>query len=123
MDPVQYVRLYADEQGESHFEDVQVSMTTTGFAPPAPPLDISEFVGARRFAFLRAPAGWFGDWHPAPARQFLVVLEGEFEVSASDGETRRFGAGSVLLVEDTTGKGHMTRALGEAEASTAVVQI
>jgi quercetin dioxygenase-like cupin family protein len=86
MDPVQYVRLYADEQGESHFEE-------------------------------------FGDWHPAPARQFLVVLEGEFEVSASDGETRRFGAGSVLLVEDTTGKGHMTRALGEADASTAVLQI
>jgi uncharacterized cupin superfamily protein len=51
------------------------------------------------------------------------VLEGEFEVSASDGETRRFGAGSVLLVEDTTGKGHMTRALGEADASTAVLQI
>lgn len=123
MDPVQYVRLYADEQGESHFEEVQVSLTPTGFAPPAPPLDISEFVGVRRFAFLRAPTGWFGDWHPAPARQFLVVLEGEFEVSASDGETRRFGAGSVLLVEDTTGKGHMTRALGEDEASAAVVQI
>ncbi|HET9659175.1 MAG TPA: hypothetical protein VFP05_02520 [Thermomicrobiales bacterium] len=30
-------------------------------------------------------------------------------MTASDRGTRRFPAGSVLLLEDTTGKGHTTR--------------
>jgi hypothetical protein len=32
--------------------------------------------------------------------------------ASADGETRRFGPGSVFLAEDTTGKGHQTRAVG-----------
>ncbi len=120
---MKYVRLYADRGGDSHFEDVEVSLSATGFAPPAPPIEVSAFSQARQFAFLRAPAGWFGDWHPAPARQFLVVLEGEFEVSTSDGDSRRFEAGAVLLVEDTTGKGHVTRVIGESSASAALTQL
>jgi hypothetical protein len=40
------------------------------------------------------------------------MLRGEVEVTASDGETRRFSPGGLLLVEDTTGKGHSTRVVG-----------
>ena len=120
---MKYVRLYADEAGDSHFEDVEVSMSAIDFAPPSPPIEVSAFTGAGQFAFLRAPAGWFGDWHPAPARQFLVVLEGAFEVSTSDGDRRSFEPGAVLLVEDTTGKGHVTRVVGDADASAAVTQL
>jgi quercetin dioxygenase-like cupin family protein len=54
---------------------------------------------------MNAPAGWSSDWHPSSARDIFFVLTGEWEVTASDGESRRFGAGSVLLVEDTSGKG------------------
>ena len=46
------------------------------------------------------------DWHNAPARQLVVLLAGEAEYEASDGERRHLGAGDVMLVEDTTGKGH-----------------
>jgi len=40
-------------------------------------------------------------------------LSGTVEVTASDGESRRFGPGSLALLEDTRGKGHSTRVLDE----------
>src|SRR5438128_2448419 len=104
-----YTRLYAGPDGESHFEDIKVELVSTAYAPPAPPLDLSSFMPAAQFGFLSAPAGWSSDWHPSAARNVFFVLTGEWEVRASDGEVRRFPAGSVLRVEDTTGKGHSSR--------------
>ncbi len=57
------------------------------------------------------PVRAVSDRHRAPRRQFIVHLEGEVEVEASDGERRRFGPGDVVLVEDVAGRGHVTRAL------------
>jgi len=93
------------------------------FAPPAPPLKLSDFITSSKFTFLGADPGWFGDWHPAPKRQFMIYIQGEIEAEASDGEVRRFGPGSVTLVEDTTGKGHRSRVIGDEEAILAVVQL
>jgi hypothetical protein len=53
------------------------------------------------------------DWHPAPRRQYIINLDNGVEITASDGETRVIGAGEVLLVEDTTGKGHLSKAINE----------
>ena len=73
------------------------------------------FPAARCF-LLSGPADWAGDApHPTPRRQLFCFLRGELEVTASDGETRRFVPGAVLLLEDTTGKGHATRVVGGAE--------
>ena len=73
--------------------------------------------------FSGAPSGWHGDWHPAPRRQFSCNLAGEVEVTASDGETRLFLPGDVLLLEDTTGKGHKTKVTSEEDFIIAVVQL
>ena len=120
---MKYVRVYADAAGESHFEDVDVALTPMDFAPPAPPIGVSAFAPAAGYGFLRSPPGWAGDWHPAPRRQILFYLAGEIEAETSDGEVRRFGPGSVTLVEDTTGRGHRSRVAGEADAVLAVVQL
>lgn len=122
MTKARYVRLYADADGESHFSDEEMELRPTNFAPPAPPLNLSAFIPAKQIALLVTPAGWFGDWHPAPRRQFLMRLVGEVEIRASDGEVRRFGPGSIYLVEDTTGKGHTTRTIG-GDSTAAVVQL
>jgi len=111
---MEYTRLYADDYGESHFEDVTVSLSPTTFAASSPPLNVSKLKPASQFGFMSAPAGWSSDWHPSAGRNFFVVLNGEWEVTASDGETRRFAAGSLLLVEDTTGKGHISRVIAES---------
>ena len=118
-----YPRLYADEHGESHFEDVEIDLASTDYAPPAPPLDLSSVTPATQFGFMRAPDGWSSKWHPSSTRNIFFVLSGEWEVTASDGETRRFAAGSVLLTEDTSGKGHASRVLGDADSLAVMVQL
>jgi hypothetical protein len=104
---VRYVRLCTHENGQSRFEDLDFAFTTRDFAPPAPPLDVSEPIGASAVMMLRAPAGWTDPAHPSPAR---LLLEGSWEVSAG-GETRVFSVGDALLTEDTSGPGHASTAL------------
>jgi len=117
MTKVHYVRLFADDDGESHFSEEEMDLTSVDFAPPAPPLHLSAFAAAKQMAFVAREAGWFGDWHPAPRRQFYILLAGEVEAQASDGEVRRFRAGDIVLLEDTTGKGHTSRVnLGDIAA-------
>jgi hypothetical protein len=120
---MKYVRIYADQNGDSHFEDVEVGMSPTDFAPPAPPVDLSPWMPTTNVGFIGFSAGWYGPPHPAPRRQFLFLLTGEGEVAVSDGEVRYFAPGSVMLAEDTSGKGHTTRVVGNDYALVAVVQL
>lgn len=107
---MQYFRIYADDDGESHFEDVNVAMDEQARGS-----DLSVLYPATGVIFRRSPADQFIDWHPAPRRQFVVTLSGTAEIEASDGEVRTIGPGTVMLAEDTTGKGHITRGVGTEE--------
>ncbi len=121
---MKYARIYADSNGESHFEDVEIQLQEADFAPPAPPVNLSAFNPATVYGFVVFPADWDGDWHPAPRRQIFFILSGTGEIETSDGEVRQFGSGSIVLLEDTSGKGHCTRgAAGTGDVSTAVVQL
>jgi hypothetical protein len=120
---VSYVRIYADPEGESHFDDVEVDLTLVEVAPGISPLFASAFREASRFAFLSAEAGWREDWHPAPQRQFLVYLAGVTEFQVSDGEIRRLGPGTILLAEDTVGKGHISEVVGEDAVVAVLIQL
>jgi quercetin dioxygenase-like cupin family protein len=120
---MKYYRVYADQNGESHSEEVTVPMSATDFAPPAPPVDLSPVTQVANLVFLSVPAGWYGAPHPAPRRQFLILLAGELEGTTSDGEVMRHSPGTVFLLEDTWGKGHATRAVGDDPMLLAVVQL
>jgi hypothetical protein len=120
---MQYVRIYADSSGESHFEDLEVALSPIPSAPPAPPILVSPFTPAARLAFAHCPPGGGGDWQTAPCRQFLFLLAGENETEVSNGEVRRFGPGSILLLEDTTGKGHNGRFVGIEDVLIAIVEL
>lgn len=102
---------------------MEVELTATDFAPPAPPLQLSPMTAATGVAFVRFPAGWDGDWHPTPRRQYFFFLSGKIESETSDGDHRSFGPGSVVLVEDTTGRGHRARVLGDDDVLATVVQL
>lgn len=104
-----YFRIYAGPDGTSHFEDVEVEAAVAGSSA------LSETVPVTGLIFRTSAADQYIDWHPAPRRQFVITLSGEAEVEASDGEVRRIGPGTVMLAEDTTGKGHITRAVGGKE--------
>lgn len=107
---MEYFRIFAGPDGESHFEDVKIDLTPGGGAS-----DLSQMIPAQGVIFRRSSADQYIDWHNAPRRQFVITLSGEAEVEASDGEVRRIGPGTVMLAEDLTGKGHITRGVGTAE--------
>jgi len=119
-----YVRIYADADGESHFEDVAMPLATKDLAPPMAPVPLSEPLAATRLIHFKAPQTLKGSaWHPAPTRQFMYVLSGTIEITVSDGEMRSFGPGSVLLAEDVTGKGHSGRRPDPDGLTAALVQL
>jgi quercetin dioxygenase-like cupin family protein len=113
-----YVHLYADADGESHFEDIALSGMRQGHAMVSAAIPLSSMI-------MRRVVSGGGDAvaHNAPRRQFIVHLEGSVEVEASDGERRRFGPGDVVLVEDVDGDGHRTRRLGEGPHRTLFLPI
>lgn len=101
-----YTRIYSDESGESRFETVTVPLTDRGIVG-----FLSDAFPVQSLQFRENSGDYNWDYHNAPARQFIVLLDGQIEITSSTGEKRVFGAGEVLLVEDTTGKGHKTRNL------------
>jgi len=110
-----YPRLYCTPDGNSHFQNVTIELPKIDFAPPAAPIHIGGNVPASSVFFGGFEAGWGAHdlesrlYHPAPAAQFIVVLEGDFSITATDGETRRFRPGDVFRVEDISPcKGHIT---------------
>ena len=108
---MKYTRIYADASGETHLEDVEPPMKDAGNAST-----MSDLMAAKGVIFREnSSEEYFIDWHNAPRRQFVVNLSGEVEITVSDGEKRRFGPGSILLAEDVTGKGHISRGIGKSE--------
>lgn len=104
-----YTRIFSDEAGETHFDDVEISLGERSIGALIPPLGCSESFGAESGYFLTFPPEIFIDWHPAPKRLFHFFLAGQCEVEVSDGSIRTFRQGDIVLVEDTLGKGHTTR--------------
>ena len=93
------------------------SSDARGFCPPAAPLNIAQFLPATQTVWVGAPVGWAGDApHPRAGRQIFCTMQGEYEVTASDGTIRAFPVGSVILLEDTTGKRHSTRVTSQGDA-------
>jgi hypothetical protein len=98
--------LYVDDAGETHFRDVIVEWAHEG-----PGGKMSERVAATGVIFRETAGDYDLDWHPAPRRQYIVNLDAGVQITASDGESRVIGAGEVILVEDVTGKGHLSKAV------------
>ena len=99
--------LYEDENGESHFRDIEVEWAEERGAS-----QYSALLPATGIIFRKTSGDYDLDWHCAPRRQYIINLDAGVAITASDGERREIGAGEVILVEDVTGKGHLSQALG-----------
>lgn len=122
--PIAYHRLYADEHGESRFEDVRLEGEPQGVIESDLRATFSDPFRATVALFRHVvdeadPARR----HNTPCRQFIIQLAGECEVEASNGETRRLVPGSALLLEDVDGLGHTTRRIGDASRMTLVIRL
>jgi hypothetical protein len=121
-----YARIYTGGDKETHFDDVSITFTYRDYGKNIPTVWLSEggIMNVAGLHFVSMPAGWDGrEWHPAPARQFIIPLAGEMEFETSDGEKRVFGPGDILLVEDTAGKGHISRMVSTGNGVFAVIPL
>lgn len=120
-----YTRLFCSQDNESHFETITTDLGKVDGAPPAPP-SFAKANPASRMVFAGFDRGWGTQdlqartFHPTPAAQFVVYLQGTMSITVTDGETRHFGPGDVLRVEDTAPcKGHIS-VVGDRPSFTAI---
>jgi len=118
---IEYLRFFSDEEGCSHFENKTINLEVKDYAPPAPSLNTSIMESAENSVFLELPIGWYGNWHPTPVRQWLILMTGMCEVEAGDGEKKICKAGDVVMLDDLTGKGHQTKVLGDESVRIAAI--
>jgi hypothetical protein len=97
--------IYTGTDQQSHFEDLEIPEHAVNYGTNSDP------ISATTVLFRHTPVGGAMDFHPAPRRQFVVNLSGLVEIECGDGSKRRLGAGDILLADDTTGQGHITRDL------------
>jgi quercetin dioxygenase-like cupin family protein len=120
---VSALRIWASEDGESHLEGVELAFNESEFLPSAPSMLLTPQEKASGYFIARAPAGLELDWHAAPVRELALYLTGQGEIEASDGTVRPLEPGTILLVEDTNGKGHKTRVTGTEEVLVVIVTL
>ena len=94
------VRIYTDSDEQSHFEDLDM---------PTPDVYRVMTKAGEDLVFRTTPGDRVAEWHNPTRRQYLIVVQGKMEVSVADGTTRKFPAGAVLIAEDMTGQGHLTK--------------
>lgn len=99
-------RVYSESNGDSHFEDMPIELKDAGSFGR-----LSDVLPAKGVVFREVEPSYDYDFHTAPQKQYIVLLDGEIEIETSLGDKRTFKVGEVLLVEDLTGKGHRTRNL------------
>ena len=106
------LRIYSGADGQSHVEEMPLAMQpfvdTEGAYGEGTPLQHVQGV-----TFRVSPPGYVLNWHCAPRRQYTITLAGEAEIEVGDGTVKRVGPGGVLLAEDLTGQGHITRVVGQ----------
>ncbi len=100
-------RIYSGDDGESHFEDVEIDLADLGDLGR-----VSKRLGATGIFFRETDGDYELDFHNAPRRQYVINLDAPVELETGDGTRRVLGPGDVLLAEDTTGRGHKSRSVG-----------
>jgi hypothetical protein len=103
---MQITRVYSDKDGESHFEEIEIELKSAGEIGR-----LSDNYPVENIIFRENDPDYDYDWHPAPKRQYIILLDGEIELEVSDGEKRVFKGGDIIFVEDISGKGHRTKSI------------
>jgi len=105
-DATTVTRLYTGTDGQSHAEDIEVAWRPAKLRAE---LSESESVKVTGAQFLRWPRGFVWEGHPASKRQYVIIVSGRGEVDLVGGKKVPLAPGRILLAEDVTGKGHITR--------------
>ena len=104
--PVKVTRIYTGADGKTKVEELEIPVK-----PRDSGSDLSGTIAVTSLQVRRTNQSYNLDWHTAPRRQLVVTLRGESEIELEGGRKLRLGPGHILLAEDTTGQGHISRAV------------
>lgn len=107
---IKVTRVYSDKNGESRFGEMEMPLKNDGEIG-----FLSDKIAVKEIIFRQVKPDYDYDFHNAPQKQYIILLDGEIEIETSMGEKRVFKGGDILLMEDTKGKGHKTRNLKNIE--------
>ncbi len=105
--PIKVTRIFTGPDGQTHAEELDVPLKAGGGAT-----DLGEMIKVTGLQFRRTGPNYFVDWHTAPRRQYVITLAGRGEIELAGGKKIALTPGHILLAEDVTGKGHISRAIG-----------
>jgi hypothetical protein len=115
--PTVITRLYTGPDGQTHAEEIEAKFAPGGGT------DVYKLMANAGAELRRAPPGRVSDWHTAPRRQYVITLSGHGELEVAGGKKISVGPGNIELVEDVTGKGHITRTVGTEDRVTLQVPL
>ena len=115
-------RVYSGADGESHISELPLEFKSFRDVEDANG-EGTPLQAASGIAFRVASPGYVLDWHCAPRRQYSISLSGTAEIEVGDGTIARIEAGDVVLAEDLTGRGHVTRVVGKEPRVYAIVPL
>src|SRR5947209_2290729 len=115
--PITITRLYTGPDGQTHAEEIDAKFM------PAGGNDVYKLMANSDAELHRAPPGRVADWHTAPRRQYVMTLSGHGEIELMGGKKIEVGPGSIELAEDLTGKGHITRTVGNEDRVTIQIPV
>ena len=110
-------RMYTGPDNKSYFDDIDL-----GF-DPIQDAQRSTIQSSSTIQFVYQPPGYIIDMHPAPRKQYVITLQGQAEIIMGDGTKRTFGPGDIVLAEDLTGEGHITKIVGDIPRISAQISI
>ena len=116
--PIKITRLFTGPDGQTHSEELDARL-----APGGSGSELSEPIKVTGLQFRRTSPNYFVDWHTAPQRQYVVTLSGRGEVELQGGKKVPLEPGHILLAEDTTGKGHISRGVGAEDRISLFIQL
>ena len=95
--------LHTGPDGRSHFADLDVAVTEDAGGA------WFQSVAVEGLVVRDLVSGFSNDFHICPRRALILQLTGVGEIECGDGTIRVFGPGDLLIADDTTGEGHISR--------------
>lgn len=111
-------RIFTGPDGQTHAEEITLKLARDDIST-----EVSEMAKATGAQFRRQAPNYFEDWHTAPRKQYVITLSGRGEIELSDGKRISLGPGHILLVEDLTGKGHISRGVGTQDRISVLIPL
>lgn len=115
-DAIKVLHIYTGKDNHSHFDYIQIPLKNTDKGL------FSDKIPLKSMLIVKRKSDFTYDYHDAPGRQYVVVIGGKLEVAIGN-DKRILNTGDILLAEDTTGTGHISRSVGNDPCITLFAQI